>query len=139
MVGVLYLAGAIPEILMSLLGGVLADRLPKKYVMMAGQASYLLTSLFVALALITGMLSQEREGSWIILVAVTALRGVVVGLVALSGPVLSGILGITDFKIDLVMISDSALERSTSLIVLNSESSEHLNITAVHTYRNSNF
>jgi len=84
MVGVLYLAGAIPEILMSLLGGVLADRLPKKYVMLAGQASYLLTSLFVALALITGMLSQEREGSWIILVAVTALRGVVVGLVAPS-------------------------------------------------------
>lgn len=84
MVGVLYLAGAIPEILMSLLGGVLADRLPKKYVMMAGQASYLLTSLFVALALTTGLLSQERELSWIILVAVTALRGVVVGLVAPS-------------------------------------------------------
>jgi MFS family permease len=84
LIGVLSLAGAIPEILLSLYGGVLADRFSKKRIMVLGQAGYALTALAVALALSFGIMSADRPGSWIILVIIAALRGVLMGLVTPS-------------------------------------------------------
>lgn len=82
--GWLFLASAVPEIIFSLYGGVIADRLPKRLVMIVGQVGSLLTALMVALALTLGILSAERENSWIILVVITVVRGVIQGLVSPS-------------------------------------------------------
>ncbi len=82
--GWLFLASAVPEIIFSLYGGVIADRLPKRLVMILGQMGSLLTALVVALALTLGILSVENQNSWLILVAITVIRGVIQGLVAPS-------------------------------------------------------
>lgn len=65
---------------LSLFGGVIADRVPKKYVLIAGQASSAAIALGVALTLTFGYLSAERLGSWWILVLASLLQGVVLGL-----------------------------------------------------------
>jgi len=62
--GVMSLASAIPMLVLSLFGGVIADRVQKKYVMLIGQAAFAVVSLSVALSLTFGYLSAERAGSW---------------------------------------------------------------------------
>lgn len=80
LLGVLSLAYAVPGILLPLVGGVIADRFPKKLVINLGQAGALLPSLIVAVSLSLGFLSAERAGSWWILMAATFLNSCTFGL-----------------------------------------------------------
>ena len=78
--GAMSLANAIPMLILSLFGGVIADRVQKKYVMLIGQSAFAVASLGIALALTLGYLSTERAGSWWILVVASILQGVIMGL-----------------------------------------------------------
>ena len=79
-VGAMSLANAIPMLGFSLFGGVIADRLQKKYVLLIGQIAFALVSLGIALALTTGFLSPARPGSWMLLIISSVLQGSVMGL-----------------------------------------------------------
>ncbi len=79
-VGTMSLANAIPMLILSLFGGVIADRVEKKYVLLFGQIAFALISLGIAIALTLGYLSPERPGSWWILVVSSILQGSVMGL-----------------------------------------------------------
>ncbi|MBE0431611.1 MAG: MFS transporter [Dehalococcoidia bacterium] len=78
--GAVTLAFSTPMLLMSLFGGIIADRLPKKYVIVAGMLGAALVSLGVALALTLGYLSPERPGSVWILAVAGAIQGTVMAL-----------------------------------------------------------
>jgi len=78
--GGMSLAHAIPLLFLSLFGGVIADRVQKKYVMLIGQVASAVVSLGVAFALTLGYLSAERTGSWWILVVASLLQGTIMGL-----------------------------------------------------------
>lgn len=78
--GLTSLANAIPTIVISLMGGALADRLQKKNILVFCQTVSMLTSLAVALALTFGYLGEAREGSWWILVVTAAIQGATMGL-----------------------------------------------------------
>ncbi len=67
-------------LLLSLFGGVLADRIQKKYVLIAGLAVSAVISLGIALSLTLGYLSAEISGSWWILAVASVLQGTVMGL-----------------------------------------------------------
>jgi len=76
LLGVLSLVSAVPGILLPLIGGVIADRVPKKYILNIGQAAAVVPSLVVALSLSLGVLSTEITGSWWILIAAALLSTV---------------------------------------------------------------
>ena len=78
--GGMSLANALPMLFLSLFGGVIADRVQKKYVLLAGQASSGIVSLAIALSLTLGYLSTERAGSWWILVVASLFQGTIMGL-----------------------------------------------------------
>ena len=78
--GVMSLANALPMLFLSLFGGVIADRVQKKKVLIVGQASSAIVSLGVALALTLGYLSTEQTGSWWILIVASILQGTIMGL-----------------------------------------------------------
>jgi MFS family permease len=79
-VGATAFAHAVPMLCLSLFGGVIADRMQKKYVMLIGQAGSALAVLGVAIALSLGYLSPEVEGSFWILVGASVLQGTIMGL-----------------------------------------------------------
>lgn len=78
--GIMSLFNALPMLLLALFGGVIADRVQKKYVLLAGLAGSAVVSLGVALALSLGYLSADRAGSWWILAVASLLQGSVMGL-----------------------------------------------------------
>jgi MFS family permease len=78
--GIMSLANAIPMLALSLLGGVIADRVEKKFMLLLGQAAFALVSLGVAIALTVGYLSAAREGSWWVLVVASGLQGGIMGI-----------------------------------------------------------
>lgn len=78
--GAMSFAGAIPMLICSFFGGVIADRFNKKRIMIFGQSAFAVTSLMVAVALSTGYLSNEHTGSWWILVVSSALQGGTMGM-----------------------------------------------------------
>jgi len=78
--GIMSLAFALPMLCLSLLGGVIADRMSKKHVIVAGTAGAALVSLGIALALTLGYISPERPGSWWILAVAGALQGAIMAL-----------------------------------------------------------
>ena len=78
--GTMSFANAIPMLVCSLFGGVIADRVEKKWVLLGGQAAFALVSLGVGIALATGYLSAAHAGSWHLLVVSSALQGGVMGL-----------------------------------------------------------
>jgi len=82
--GLMSLANALPMLLLALFGGVIADRVQKKYVLLIGQSCSAVISLGIALSLTTGYLSMERAGSWWILIVASVLQGTVMGLMVPS-------------------------------------------------------
>jgi MFS family permease len=78
--GIMSLAFALPMLCLSLFGGVIADRMSKKHVIVAGTAGAALVSLGIALALTLGYISTERPGSWWILAVAGALQGAIMAL-----------------------------------------------------------
>ena len=79
--GSMAVANAVPMLLLSLFGGVIADRVQKKYVVLIGHLSSAVVSLGIALALTTGYLSIEHAGSWWVLIAASAFQGAIMGLI----------------------------------------------------------
>lgn len=78
--GGLTLAATIPMLFLSLFGGVIADRVQKKYVMLVGQASSAVVALGVAVTLTLGYMSPENPGSWWVLIVAGVLQGTITGL-----------------------------------------------------------
>jgi len=78
--GLLTLGATIPMLILSLFGGVMAERVQKKSVMLIGQAASAVVSLGVALTLTLGYLSAEHEGSWWVLIIAAVLQGTIMGL-----------------------------------------------------------
>lgn len=74
MLGAVGLANAFPMLILALFGGVMADRVQKKYVLVAGQAASAALALFVAICISFGIIS----GSFLLLAAV--LQGIVMAL-----------------------------------------------------------
>ncbi len=77
---VMALGNAAPMLFFSLFGGVIADRVEKKYVLLLGQAASAVVSLMVAIMLMTGLMSEERSGSWLLLVVAALMQGTIMGL-----------------------------------------------------------
>ena len=82
--GSVALAHALPMLCVSLFGGVIADRVHKKYVLLIGQASSAVVALGIALCLSLGFLSHENPGSWWILIFASLLQGTIMGLMVPS-------------------------------------------------------
>jgi len=80
LLGTMSLVLAIPMLFLSMFGGAFADRVQKKHILVIGLGSSALISLGVAVALTTGVLSRENEGSWWILLVSSFLQGSVMGL-----------------------------------------------------------
>jgi len=78
--GAMGFANAIPMLSLSLFGGVIADRVQKKYVMLFGQMGSAVVSLAIALSLAFGYLSSESAGSLWILVVASVVQGIIMGL-----------------------------------------------------------
>lgn len=78
--GLMSLASALPMLLLSLFGGAIADRVPKKRVMQIGQASSAVVALSVAVTLTTGYLSPLHPGSWWVLIVNSVLQGTIMAL-----------------------------------------------------------
>ena len=78
--GIMALGNASPMLFFSLFGGVIADRVQKKYVLIVGQAASGVVSLAIAFSLVFGFMSEERSGSWIILVVAALFQGTIMGL-----------------------------------------------------------
>ena len=78
--GLMALATALPMLFLSLYGGVIADRVQKKHVIMYGQIASAAVSLGIALSLTMGYLNTERAGSWWILMAASILQGIAWGI-----------------------------------------------------------
>lgn len=74
------LAHAIPILCLSLFGGVIADRMQKKYVLLAAQAGSAVVTFGIALSLTLGYLSSEHAGSWWILIVASVLKATIQGL-----------------------------------------------------------
>jgi MFS transporter, DHA1 family, staphyloferrin A biosynthesis exporter len=80
LLGTLSLANAVPMILMSIFGGAIADRVQKKQVLFVCLFLSSIVSLSIALALTSGFLSKEHEGSWWILMVSSFIQGGIMGL-----------------------------------------------------------
>ena len=86
--GIMALASSVPMLLFSLFGGVIADRLQKKYVLIAGQAASALLSLAIAFALLSGVMAEGVSysigfvtfESWWLLVSTGLIQGTIMGL-----------------------------------------------------------
>jgi MFS family permease len=82
--GVLSLSNAIPMIIFTLPGGVLADRLQKKSVIQVCQVFSVLISLGTTLAIVFDYLSPAHPSSWWVLALSGILQGTVMGIMTPS-------------------------------------------------------
>ena len=80
MLGLVMLANAVPMLFLSLFGGVMADRIQKKTVLVYGQAAFALVSLATAVAIVMGAISLEKQTGVAFLMAASVVQGVVQGL-----------------------------------------------------------
>ena len=92
--GVLALANAIPMIIVTLPGGVIADRFQKKNVIQMGQLASAIISLVITITLFTGYLGPGHPESWWVLVVSAILQGAVMGIIMPSrSAIISEIVG----------------------------------------------
>lgn len=78
--GTISLAFTVPMLLLSLFGGVIAERVQKKYVMLIGQLVMAAVAFGIAMALLFDLIDAENPESWWILVIASVLQGTVMGL-----------------------------------------------------------
>jgi len=79
LLGTMALISAFPMIIVSLFGGAIADRMPKKRVVIAGLIGSAIVSLGIALALSSGYISKENPSSWLVLIAGMLCMGSIMG------------------------------------------------------------
>jgi MFS family permease len=77
--GILALANAIPMIIFTLPGGVVADRIQKKTIIQISQILSIIISLATTIVIFTGYLGPDNPDSWWVLVVSGALQGAVMG------------------------------------------------------------
>ena len=80
MLGVMSLANAVPMIVLSLFGGVVADRLPKKRLIQISQAAMSIVSLGNAIAVSVGYLGPAHPESWWVLILGAIVMGTIMAL-----------------------------------------------------------
>ncbi|HEY94937.1 MAG TPA: MFS transporter [Dehalococcoidia bacterium] len=80
LLGTMSLFFAVPMVLLSLFGGVVADRIQKKYIMLYGQAASAIVSAAVGFTLLTGYLNAENPWSWWVLGASSFFQGIIMAL-----------------------------------------------------------
>jgi MFS family permease len=80
MLGVITLASTAPILILSLFGGVVADRFPKKKLLMFSHAGFVLIFLGYAIADITGYLGPAHPESWWVLLVGGLLMGIIIAL-----------------------------------------------------------
>ncbi len=80
MLGLVMLANAVPMLFLSLFGGVMADRIQKKTILVYGQSAFALVSLATAVAIIMDVISLERQTGVAFLLGASVVQGVVQGL-----------------------------------------------------------
>ena len=80
LLGAMSLFFAVPMVLFSLFGGVIADRIQKKYIMLYGQAASAIVSAAIGFTLLTGFLNAENPWSWWILGASSFFQGIIMAL-----------------------------------------------------------
>lgn len=80
MAGLVSVAYMLPMLLLSVFGGIIAERVQKKYVIAIGQVSTAVFALAIAFALIGGYISKDIPGSWWILVVASVFQGATGGL-----------------------------------------------------------
>jgi len=82
--GLMQMFNALPILFLSLFGGILSDRIQKKYIILVGLVVSAAVSLSVALSLTFGYLSVDKADSWWILGVTSLLQGCVMGLMVPS-------------------------------------------------------
>jgi MFS family permease len=80
LLGTMSLVSAAPMILVSIFGGAIADRMPKKKLVLFGLSSLAIVSILIGLALSTGTLNRESPDSWWILFVSSAIQGCIMGM-----------------------------------------------------------
>ena len=80
LLGTMALVSAFPIIIVSMFGGAIADRVPKKRIIVLGLLGGVVVSIGVALALSSGYISPERPGSWVFLIVASLCMSSLMGL-----------------------------------------------------------
>ncbi|HEY96360.1 MAG TPA: MFS transporter [Dehalococcoidia bacterium] len=80
MLGVITLASTAPILILSLFGGAVADRFPKKQLILVSHAGFVFIYLGCAVADITGYLSLAHPESWWVLLVSGLLMGTMIAL-----------------------------------------------------------
>ncbi|MFC1948047.1 MFS transporter [Chloroflexota bacterium] len=80
MLGVITLASTAPILILSLFGGAIADRFPKKLLIVGSHAGFVFIFLGYAVADIIGYLSPAHPESWWVLLAGGLLMGIMIAL-----------------------------------------------------------
>lgn len=80
MIGVLALVQVVPQLVMGLFGGTLADRVQKRNILIISQMITGCISLILALSLMTGYLNAENPGSWWVLFLTSVGQGALMGM-----------------------------------------------------------
>jgi len=78
-IGIMSLGQALPTLLISGFGGAVADRLSKKHILIICRFFSFLTTLMVALLLVSGYISTERPDSWWLLFVAAVMEGIAGG------------------------------------------------------------
>lgn len=95
--GIMALANATPMMFFSLFGGVIADRVQKKYVLLVGQLASAVVALGIAASLTIGVMSTDNSSSWWILVVASLAQGTILGLMMPSRQaMIADIVGVND-------------------------------------------
>ncbi|MBI2852112.1 MAG: MFS transporter [Chloroflexi bacterium] len=77
LLGVVAMSGSLPHIFFSLFGGVVADRMQKKHILLIALGSFTFVSLGIATALATGLLNEK---TWWILIINSVVQSSLLGL-----------------------------------------------------------
>ncbi len=80
MLGTINLSGTIPILLLSLFGGVVADRFPKKVLIQLSQIGMTVVFLGYAVAVNIGYLTKDHPESWWVLLVGGMLMGIIIAL-----------------------------------------------------------
>ncbi|MBI4197505.1 MAG: MFS transporter [Chloroflexi bacterium] len=80
MLGLMGLANAVPMLLLSLFGGVMADRVPKKRILRDGQWALAAVAFATGLGIVFGVISLDRSTGVEFLLLTSVLQGIVSGL-----------------------------------------------------------
>ena len=95
--GAMALGNSMPMLFFSLYGGVIADRVEKKDVLWWGQVASAVIAFATALLLISGIMSEDKPGSWLWLILAALGQGTVMGLMMPSRQaMIADIVGVED-------------------------------------------